>query len=293
MRGEHFPGYETQSCKWGSSPHARGTLYQDRWRSGYAGIIPACAGNTQELEAASAGQRDHPRMRGEHISRKPPTNPTTGSSPHARGTLRGSVYSMVSGGIIPACAGNTGATSTTAPSRRDHPRMRGEHIVVIQTDTEKEGSSPHARGTLFPKAGCGGVYGIIPACAGNTNASSTRSRPPGDHPRMRGEHIEPPGAADENRGSSPHARGTPCRARFRVVPPWIIPACAGNTPHFLGEFFLFRDHPRMRGEHFTKIVGDLGTQGSSPHARGTLIRQLVRIVQTGIIPACAGNTLRK
>ena len=51
-----------------------------------------------------------------------------------------------------------------------------------------------------------------------------------------------------------------------------------------------RDHPRMRGEHdgWTKAVSDSG--GSSPHARGTHVCEHVAVEQSGIIPACAGNT---
>ena len=113
--------------------------------------------------------------------------------------------------IIPACAGNTGTrvcqlvimpgssphargTPLTArkptASARDHPRMRGEHVLVQQQRNA--------------------LVGIIPACAGNTASafeylwrwpgSSPHARGTldnnvwepgayGDHPRMRGEHT--------------------------------------------------------------------------------------------------------
>ena len=116
----------------------------------------------------------------------------------------------------------------------------------------RPGSSPHARGTL----GC------------------LRLKPkwPRDHPRMRGEH---------------HVR----RRRHRLEL-GIIPACAGNTrqqrlgawrirgssPHARGTRSWCKawscrrgDHPRMRGEHPPPLGG----------------RERV----SGIIPACAGNTL--
>ena len=31
---------------------------------------------------------------------------------------------------------------------------------------------------------------IIPACAGSTTSTRRRTSPTGDHPRMRGEHVE-------------------------------------------------------------------------------------------------------
>ena len=47
----------------------------------------------------------------------------------------------------------------------------------------------------------------------------------------------------------------------------------------------------MRGEH--KISNSLinNSQGSSPHARGTRMDILNLGLDSGIIPACAGNTL--
>ena len=47
----------------------------------------------------------------------------------------------------------------------------------------------------------------------------------------------------------------------------------------------------MRGEHLDCGFDDLGDLGSSPHARGTPNIELNDIKFTGIIPACAGNTL--
>ena len=47
----------------------------------------------------------------------------------------------------------------------------------------------------------------------------------------------------------------------------------------------------MRGEH--QVTDDYGTTvtGSSPHARGTHAAFEKAIAATGIIPACAGNTV--
>ena len=46
----------------------------------------------------------------------------------------------------------------------------------------------------------------------------------------------------------------------------------------------------MRGEHWQVTIEGGGLEGSSPHARGTLLHAYDRRVDGGIIPACAGNT---
>ena len=107
MRGEH-----TDTDYWipvasGSSPHARGALFEQTHHVSRAGIIPACAGSTRRQGHARRAPRDHPRMRGEHDVRIVAQVLDLGSSPHARGArrVRGGCGPPV--GIIPACAGST------------------------------------------------------------------------------------------------------------------------------------------------------------------------------------------
>ena len=52
-----------------------------------------------------------------------------------------------------------------------------------------------------------------------------------------------------------------------------------------------RDHPRMRGEHVKHLIKDGSVWGSSPHARGTHAKHADILLDEGIIPACAGNTV--
>ena len=138
-----------------------------------------------------------------------------------------------------------------------------------------------------------GASGIIPACAGNTSPAETAFTSRSDHPRMRGEHSEPERYVTLDPGSSPHARGTPCAASNRRRCRGIIPACAGNTPQQDWKRLRNWDHPRMRGEHYVpdKTITYIG--GSSPHARGTRAPSQASYAREGIIPACAGNTMRR
>ena len=208
MRGEHCSSTLSLTPRRGSSPHARGTPWKLQVGGAFSGIIPACAGNTFPLMISPPFGGDHPRMRGEHCSNRSFSSPCQGSSPHARGTHSGSPWVPLDQGIIPACAGNTWSRCRAHPSRRDHPRMRGEHLSTCSVTSAKKGSSPHARGTLVTGADVVLFPGIIPACAGNTVRTPWRSCHTRDHPRMRGEHLEPDVWTSRVKGSSPHARGT-------------------------------------------------------------------------------------
>ena len=107
---------------------------------------------------------------------------------------------------------------------------------------------------------------------------------------MRGVHPNEALQQDQEKGSSPHARGPPGVTGVVVVIIRIIPACAGST--FLFNIFSchFQDHPRMRGVHIPIAGFICRLQGSSPHARGPLISHDYHSFCIGIIPACAGST---
>ena len=270
MRGEHAVSILASRIEWGSSPHARGTP-------------TGCC-------HADGPPRDHPRMRGEHWVPNCAWAYALGSSPHARGTRTPNTKFKLCNGIIPACAGNTALTLPNTTSARDHPRMRGEHILRLSSLALTAGSSPHARGTQKTHASPLGNLGIIPACAGNTLGRLMRCRLMWDHPRMRGEHVFNFGVLFFCMGSSPHARGTHRREGVHRDGTGIIPACAGNTGNLLRRIFDAGDHPRMRGEHYPVRKRCEYGRGSSPHARGTLQLYEMDAEHEGIIPACAGNT---
>ena len=67
---------------------------------------------------------------------------------------------------------------------------------------------------------------------------------------MRGEHFVKQELFLLAVGSSPHARGTLSLLHLHVHPRRIIPACAGNTVCNAEYNENWRDHPRMRGEHW-------------------------------------------
>ena len=234
----------------GSSPLARGARPLSLETQRRVRIIPARAGCTSAPRAWCSGSPDHPRSRGVHLTGLGVDLRHQGSSPLARGALKEAVEAVsVSGSsplargahvmglalgagnrIIPARAGCTGATTSTALTSADHPRSRGVHLVHGEVIDALLGSSPLARGARSPWQVLGGALGIIPARAGCTRPAAARSLCPGDHPRSRGVHCGHCVRSTSLRGSSPLARG----ARRGLSPPGlgpgIIPARAGCTP---------------------------------------------------------------
>ena len=235
------------------------------------GIIPACAGNTGIFSPTALRRRDHPRVCGEHLWRCRSLRARWGSSPRVRGTLPDPFWLHSWIGIIPACAGNTGAWAGTPWQARDHPRVCGEHLHRWGIYGMSKGSSPRVRGTLLPCPRPPTPRGIIPACAGNTRMVAEWDNVERDHPRVCGEHEWDSPAARDAWGSSPRVRGTLMVGYLTGTDSGIIPACAGNTATPLAVRSLSRDHPRVCGEHKHGVK------------RGHLT--------TWIIPACAGNTI--
>ena len=152
------------------------------------GIIPACAGSTSTWRGWSRLRWDHPRMCGEHTFPCRWIRVPSGSSPHVRGARALSRVARRMTGIIPACAGSTAGTFQHRIRCRDHPRMCGEHRVLVFGEIVKLGSSPHVRGARHVQGRDHRRRGIIPACAGSTSPATPMMPSRRDHPRMCGEH---------------------------------------------------------------------------------------------------------
>ena len=187
LRGEHADQVFGSTNVTGSSPPARGARKVPPGTHCAAGIIPACAGSTRASDS---------------IVRR-----ASGSSPPARGARGRHRRRHCWRRIIPACAGSTHALDEIYVSRRDHPRLRGEHRSSSAVSHGANGSSPPARGAHAVRLRSRLSNGIIPACAGSTEPSGCPSAWRGDHPRLRGEHVGSGGSGGQASGSSPPARG--------------------------------------------------------------------------------------
>ena len=193
-----------------------------------------------------------------------------GSSPLTRGKLPGGLVGLAVRGLIPAHAGKTTPAARPPPSRRAHPRSRGENAARSWMSRHLPGSSPLTRGKPSEAlAGCGGD-GLIPAHAGKTVCV-----------RLRSLMLS---------GSSPLTRGK----RARRAPPHVggrlIPAHAGKTSWTSPTSSRPWAHPRSRGENLRAVHLNPREQGSSPLTRGKLPLDERPFLGVGLIPAHAGKT---
>ena len=213
-----------------------------------------------------------------------------GSSPRMRGTPHVHEVAARIRGIIPAYAGNTGSAICCMRYGRDHPRVCGEHSILVFSRWNVLGSSPRMRGTPldFPLDSL--TLGIIPAYAGNTTSCPRYPCRCRDHPRVCGEHTYESTAPDIMKGSSPRMRGTRPFRWSENGSAGIIPAYAGNTQSNTMRGASVWDHPRVCGEHYDPTRHGFTSVGSSPRMRGTLTKLLGKGATRRIIPAYAGNT---
>ncbi|SNT60786.1 hypothetical protein SAMN05443665_105927 [Actinomadura meyerae] len=198
--------------------------------------------------------------------------------------------------VIPAHAGMIRRTRRAHAScgcvfRQEWSLRVGLWVVSTEVVCEFDLVSPGGQFSLaadstVPGCDAHGIPGTILACAGSTDLPPAprgprrdhprtgrldlNQGPPGDHPRVRGEHCGAGPATRGRLGPSPRARGARLRRHGDVPDRGTIPACAGSTRY-----------PRD---------ADQLCEGSSPGARGARIAGRVRRVVAGTIPACAGST---
>ena len=192
---------------------------------------------------------DHPRSRGENSVRQKACQQSTGSSPLTRGKPRDATVKPPPPGIIPAHAGKTQLSSAATSPPWDHPRSRGENILVPSSSVNGKGSSPLTRGKPPLESHQSRSPRIIPAHAGKTTPDGGRGGVSRDHPRSRGENGQGAVVTDRVPGSSPLTRGKRGASRAEDDFDGIIPAHAGKTFFIPARLPPGPDHPRSRGEN--------------------------------------------
>ena len=130
-----------------------------------------------------------------------------GSPPHTRGIRPFHLCRVQCPGITPAHAGNTRSTLSQIPGAWDHPRTRGEYVIIPISDFFRGGSPPHTRGIRTGIRRNLWWCGITPAHAGNTCSGTWFCVGIWDHPRTRGEYSNTSYLKPDRMGSPPHTRG--------------------------------------------------------------------------------------
>ncbi len=168
MRGEHTSTMCRTMTRYGSSPHAWGTLHSKLSALRVHRFIPTCVGNTARPGLCVPLSPVHPHMRGEHAGVPLAELTVVGSSPHAWGTRLQLHRLLMLCRFIPTCVGNTRASGRGSEEDPVHPHMRGEHLRSGHIKARIVGSSPHAWGTLALDGVLHPHERFIPTCVGNT-----------------------------------------------------------------------------------------------------------------------------
>ena len=112
--GENSRFFDADVICRGSSPRVRGKRWHSRHEATGRRLIPACAGKTEAASVRLYRPAAHPRVCGENLGEKLLPVVTEGSSPRVRGKQHGNEVGEVPVGLIPACAGKTGALEAPA-----------------------------------------------------------------------------------------------------------------------------------------------------------------------------------
>ena len=130
LRGEQPSWARSTSRAQGSPPLARGTDFGGRYIGDKSGITPACAGNSEPAIKTTSSAKDHPRLRGEQNIQLIKCIYNLGSPPLARGTDNCCTKTPNILRITPACAGNSEIFILNETDVWDHPRLRGEQVML-------------------------------------------------------------------------------------------------------------------------------------------------------------------
>ena len=191
-------------------------------------ITPAYAGKSRTREESGLFERDHPRLCGEKRPTERSAATISGSPPPMRGKVSSDAPFSSRARITPAYAGKRWVDLTRKSGRRDHPRLCGEKIKRLKTQTSVLGSPPPMRGKALLMHHKSFDDRITPAYAGKREPVFFGDGVFQDHPRLCGEKttgiLKPPTSI----GSPPPMRGKVYVNGLKLIPNGITPAYAGK-----------------------------------------------------------------
>ncbi len=109
-------------------------------------------------------------------------------------------------------------------------------------------------------------------------------------PRVCGEQASVWGIRQFQFGSAPRVRGTVTPVNERIAAARFSPACAGNSTNQPRKTVMKTVQPRVCGEQCPSPALREAVIGSAPRVRGTVDRQMPRLVGCRFSPACARNS---
>ena len=187
LRGEKFSVLAFWFVVRGSPPLTRGKVAITFTNIYCIGITPAYAGKSKDFRTGFFVTEDHPRLRGEKYVLPQQFTPLHGSPPLTRGKVRVLQVVIVHCRITPAYAGKSPCCCDYWVGEWDHPRLRGEKLLVSFLFIYFSGSPPLTRGKVKKSFAHVNSIRITPAYAGKSKLFSDTLKIFEDHPRLRGE----------------------------------------------------------------------------------------------------------
>ena len=211
-------------------------------------------------------------MCGEHVRLDLEGPVHTDSPPRVRGARAESVDCGAQRRLTPACAGSTKRERERDSEKREstHPRVCGEHGLIVELVERLVDSPPRVRGAL------------------RRARRSVTSR--STHPRVCGEHGGVLSSAWDFVDSPPRVRGARAALGSGLGALRLTPACAGSTRFSIGSGCCATTHPRVCGEHPHVHALVIPPDDSPPRVRGALVHAVLRRERPRLTPACAGST---
>ena len=268
MCGEKSSSSSRLSCASGSPPRMRGKETSTIGIRLPAGITPACAGKSASHGFFVLLRWDHPRVCGEKQGNAAAISVTPGSPPRVRGKVVLVDFGPEFLGITPACAGKSRFPSSTAPYRRDHPRVCGEKAARLTGKEKPRGSPLRVRGKAVHHKHRHSPGRITPACAGKRAVRAPRRSSRWDHPRVCGEKERVAMMVRATMGSPPRMRRKDVRQELQHSGRGITPACAGKRTQYFPACSCIWEHPRVCGEKPAILTPWVKPPGSPPRVRG-------------------------
>ena len=192
-----------------------------------------------------------------------------GLSPRVRGNLQPIPDRPTVVRSIPACAGEPVFFFCRNPPPWVYPRVCGGTQPCHRTSPRRTGLSPRVRGNLRVVSKPSLTFGSIPACAGEPRSASLDAASYRVYPRVCGGTLRRSAGCAACWGLSPRVRGN-------------------HSPRKVFTF-VNRVYPRVCGGTVVPRPCRSVASGLSPRVRGNPGDLAVSSIDTGSIPACAGE----
>ena len=253
------------------------------------GSIPAHAGEPRYMRFPFCVPKVYPRACGGTLVGVLRGGGVGGLSPRMRGNRGRWRGRGLSGGSIPAHAGEPPTPFRSATKTRVYPRACGGTGPQLAKPVAIEGLSPRMRGNLVESVAAARDVGSIPAHAGEPTTTTGMRTNVRVYPRACGGTHDLARDLLTFQGLSPRMRGNPEKGLERARAIGSIPAHAGEPVQAFPGYREPGVYPRACGGTAAEAVDAARTQGLSPRMRGNPWLTDVPADYGGSIPAHAGE----